>query len=370
MNTNTLIIGASAAGLSCAAHLKRRNVPFEIIEKQGHVGHAWRNHYHRLHLHTNRSSSHLPFLKFPADTPKYPSRQAVVDYLDNYCVKMGINPRFHTEASHIYRSGECWITETQSGTISSENLIICTGSNNLPKKVDKPGLATFSGRVLHSSEYSNGKEFKGQKVLVVGFGNSACEIAICLHEHGAYPSMSVRGPINVIPRDILGIPVLKLGILMSHLPPSFADKINKPLMDILVGDINKYGLKKLPYGPMEQIARDHSIPLLDIGTMSLIKQGLIKVFGDILEINGDQIRFENTTEHFDALVMATGYSNGLDRFISLDERRIGDLKLKISKRELFGHDSLYFCGYYVAPTGMLREINRESRAIADAITNS
>src|SRR6185436_17909386 len=125
------------------------------------------------------------------------------------------------------------------------------------------GMESFPGKILHSYEYKTGKDFTGQKVLVVGFGNSACEIAIDLYEQGAVPFMAVRSPVNVIPRDVMGIPILELSQLMSRLPPRLADTINAPLINILVGNIKKLGLRKLPYGPFEQIRKDGSIPLLD-----------------------------------------------------------------------------------------------------------
>ena len=175
---------------------------------------------------------------------------------------------------------------------------------------------------------------------------------------------------NVIPRDIFGIPVLQLGILLSKLPPKVADKLNQPLLRLLVGNIEKYGLKKPPYGPIEQIVKYHKIPLLDIGTMKLIKQGHVGVFGDVAFIKNETIRFADDTEApFDAIIMATGYETGLNRLLDMDAAREADIKLNIYSRKYFGKDQLFFCGYYVAPTGMLREINIESGIIADKIQN-
>ena len=365
---DTLIVGASAAGLACAAQLSRRNLPYLIIEQQAQVAQAWRNHYERLHLHTNKSSSHLPFLKFPATTSKYPSRTQVIAYLEEYMKVMNISPRFHTTAKKITKGPERWKVETTRGEIYCKNLILCTGNTHTPRLIEKPGLDSFPGRMLHSSQYRNGEPFRAQNVLVIGFGNSAGEIAICLHEHGAFPALSVRGAVNVIPRDILGIPVLQIGILQSKMSPRLADKLNRPLIKILVGDIEKFGFKKLPYGPTEQIVKHHSIPLLDIGTMRLIKDGHIKVYGDIININGTEVTFEKgQKETFDAIIMATGYDTGLNKFIALDPLRQSDIKIPIGQRKFFGQHNLYFCGFYVAPTGMLREINIESGLIADTI---
>ncbi len=368
---NTVIVGASAAGLACAAHLEKRGIDYKLIEKHNHVANAWRNHYERLNLHTNRSASSLPFVKFNKQIAKYPSRLEVIAYLENYCKTLGIEPSFNTTVKKIYKSDKNWITETDQAIIESKNVIICTGNTNIPKKYSKPGLDDFPGRTMHSSEYKNGIEFKGKKVLVIGFGNSACEIAVCLHEHGAKTSVSVRSPVNVIPRDILGIPVLQIGTLQSKLSPALADKMNQPLIQLLIGDIEKYGLQKLPYGPTEQIVKHQKIPVLDIGIIKRIKQGHIGIRGDISNIKKETIQFENgTEEQFDAIIIATGYENGINRILDLDAAREADLKLKVGNRNHFGKDEIFFCGYYVAPTGMLREINLESGLIAAEIQNT
>lgn len=343
--TNTVIVGASAAGLACAAHLSKRNIDYKIFEKHEYVAHAWRNHYDRLHLHTNKSSSELPFAKFPKTTPKYPSKNQVVKYLENYCTTMGIEPAFNTTVNKIFRKEASWITNTDKGSIESKNLIICTGNTNIPKSISKPGLETFPGKKIHSSKYRNGKELKGKRVLVVGFGNSACEIAICLHEHGAFPALSVRSEVNVIPRDIFGIPSLQIGIYQSKFSAKFADILNAPIIKLMVGDIEKYGLKKSKLGPTQQIVKLGRIPLLDIGTMDLVKKGDIKVFGDITKIEKEQVSFEkDLVEEFDAIIMAVGYETGIKQFLDITPEREKDIKMDIKKRKLFGHENMYFCG--------------------------
>lgn len=364
----TIIIGASAAGLACAAQLQKKGITYEILEKQPHVAHAWRNHYDRLHLHTDKSSSELPFRTFPASVPKYPSRKEVVEYLESYCLELEIQPRFNTTVRSIFRSGDHWVVNTSEENYEAGNVIICTGKTNVPRKFWKRGIDTFPGQVIHSSEYKNGRPFRGKEVLVVGFGNSACEIAIDLHEHGAKPAMSVRSPVNVIPRDLLGIPVLRIGILQSALPPRWADIMNKPVIDLVIGDIEKYGLKKLPYGPVEQIVKYGRIPLLDIGTMDLIRKGEIDIYGDIENIESSSICFENDkVVQFDAIIAGIGYEAGLENFIDIDEDRKEDLQMKITDRDFPGKDNIYFCGFFVSPTGMLREIAIESGFIADRI---
>src|SRR4029079_19122278 len=151
------------------------------------------------------------------------------------------------------------------------------------------GMETFPGKILHSYGYKTARDFTGQNVLVIGFGNSACEIAIDLYEQAAMPSMSVRSAVSIVPRDIAGIPVLEISMLMRGLSPRVADAINAPLIRLLVGNINKLGLKKLPYGPLEQIVKDGGAPVLDIGTIGHIRKGHIKVLGEIDHIDGSVV---------------------------------------------------------------------------------
>ena len=366
--TNILIIGASVSGLASAACLQKQGLDHIIIEKTRSVATPWRNHYHRLHLHTNKRISNLPFKKFGNAVPRYPSRQQVVDYLDDYQKEFRINPVFNTEAKRIKRDQGDWDTETNNGIFRSKYVIMATGAFAKPKPVHFKGIESFPGKVLHSYEYKTGSDFKGQKVLVVGFGNSACEIAIDLYEQGAKPFMAVRSPVNVIPRDVLGIPILELSLAMSALPPKFADTINAPLLRLLVGDITKLGLKKLPYGPLEQIQKNASIPLLDIGTIKHIRQGHITIYNDIDHIEGKTVYFkEGKTEVFDAIVAGIGYCGDHEEIIDVDRSRFEDLRQPVNKQKYFGKDGLYFCGFWISPTGQIREIGLDAQKIAKDI---
>jgi hypothetical protein len=366
--TNTLIVGASISGLASAASLQKQGIDYIIIEKQAQASTPWYNHYKRLHLHTNKRVSNLPYKKFNSTIPRYPSRQEVVDYLEDYQKEFNIYPVFNTEARSIRKEGEYWITETNAGTFKSKYMVVATGPFGKPKPVCFKGMETFPGKILHSSAYKTGKDFKDQNVLVVGFGNSACEIAIDLYEQGAKPSMAVRSPVNIIPRDLLGVPILEISQLMSRLPPRMADTINAPLMKVLFGDITKLGLKKMPYGPFEEIKKDGNIPVLDIGTIKHIRKGHIKVYGDIDHIEGKTIHFTGgRKEDFDAIVAGIGFYRDYAEIINVDKSRFEDLKLPVGKQKYFGEDGLYFCGFWVAPTGQIREIASDAKKIAKDI---
>jgi indole-3-pyruvate monooxygenase len=366
--TNTLIVGASISGLASASTLQKRNIDYVIIEKESQVATPWRNHYERLHLHTTKGLSNLPYKKFDRSIPRYPSRQQVVDYLLDYQKTFHINPIFNTEAKAIRRQQDHWMTETNNGTYMSKQVIIATGPFGKPKPISFKGMETFPGKILHSYEYKTGQDFKGQDVLVVGFGNSACEIAIDLLEQGAKPSMCVRSPVNVVPRDLFGIPILQLSLFLSRLPPRIADAINAPFMRLHFGDITKLGLKKMSYGAFQQIHKNGRIPVLDIGTLKHIRDGHIRVFDDIDFIEGRTIHFvDGKKETFDSIIAATGYYRDYAQIIDVDKSRFEDLKVCVDKQKYFGKDGLYFCGFWIGPTGQIREISLDAQKIAKDI---
>lgn len=337
-----VVVGASVSGLACAACLVRRGVGYRVIERSGAIADPWRRHYNRLHLHTNKRLSQLPYFPFGADVPRYPSREQVVAYLEAYAQRFSIAPSLDTPALSVYREGDRWITETPRGSLVSHFVILATGPFGKPR----PFSCGFTGPVIHSSRYATGATYRGQRVLVIGFGNSACEIAIDLAEQGAFPVMSVRSPVNVVPRDILGIPVLEVSKLLSLLPPRLADRLSAPLVRLILGDLSRLGLKRMPYGPLEQIAREGKAPVLDIGVIRLIRNGDITLRGGIGGIVGDTITFmDGAVEKVDAIVAAVGYEPD---FPFLKERGPG----------------LYFCGFHISPTGQFGEIARDARRIA------
>lgn len=369
IKTETLVVGASTSGLAMAACLQRDNHEYLVIEKSAQCAVPWRRHYDRLHLHTNKRISSLPFKKFDKAVPVYPSRQQVVDYLENYQETFKICPVFNTEAKSVSRENNCWITVTNKDTFKSRFLVMATGPFGKPKPIEFKGMETFCGNIIHSCNYKTGKNFTGLKVLVVGFGNSACEIAMDLYEQGAFPCMSVRSPVNVVPRDIFGIPILEISLLMSKLPARFADKINAPFIHLSVGDIKKLGLRKPQYGPFEEIEKYGKTPVLDIGTIAHIRKGHINICDDIHYINGNTVHFINgTQENFDAMVAATGYYSDCSEIINIDKSRFEDLKLSVDKQKYFGKDDLYFCGFWIGPTGQIREISLDAQKIAKNIS--
>lgn len=370
-STKVLVVGASAAGLATAACLRDAGVSFEVLEAADVVGTAWRHHYDRLHLHTPKSASTLPGTKMPRDWPRYPAREQVVEYLERYAAEHGIEPRFGQTVSSIERADGGWAVTTQDATWRAEHVVVATGATRVPVRPSWPGLDAFGGQVLHSSEYRNGEAWRGGSVLVVGFGNSACEQAIDLVEHGVAAHLSVRSQVNVLPRDLFGIPVLQMGIAMRVLPTGVADALAAPLVRLTVGDITKVGLKKLPYGPNTQIKNDKHIPLLDIGTMDHIKAGRITVHGDIERFTESGVVFaDGSSVEVDAVVLATGYRPGLEDLLPEWRAVCGEDGRPLVSGGPTALPGLWFCGQFVSPAGMLREMGLEAKRIAAAISAS
>ncbi|MES1249924.1 MAG: hypothetical protein ABUL46_04525, partial [Chitinophaga rupis] len=162
-----------------------------------------------------------------------------------------------------------------------------------------------------------------------------------------------------------GLPVLRLSLLMNRLPPRIADVLSAPLIKWLIGDLSRLGLRKMPYGPLEQICRDGKAPVLDIGTIRHIREGHIKIHDDIDHIDGKTIHFtDGKKETFDAIVAGIGYYRDYAEIVKVASHRFEDLGVCIDHQKYFGHEGLYFCGYWVSPTGQIREIASDAKKIA------
>ena len=246
----TLIIGAGPAGLATAGRMRQLGLKFDIIEASAKVGNAWRNHYDRLHLHTVNKWSHLPHLPFPEDFPQYVPRLALVDYMEQYAKHFDINPRFNVEVERINKKDLFWEVLCKDGaSIHAQNIVVATGVNRVPYEPDFEGRALFQGKLIHSRTYRNPKPFLGQKVLVVGIGNTGAEVALDLSEHGIDTTIVSRGELSLVPRDLNGRPVQETAKTLEKLPFGLGDWLGSKIRRIYYGDLTKYGLKTSKISP-------------------------------------------------------------------------------------------------------------------------
>lgn len=360
-----VVVGAGPAGLAVAACAKAAGFDPLVLERSPAVGAAWRRHYDRLHLHTNKGLSYLPGLKFPRTYPRYPSRQQVVDYLEAYASHHALRVELNRNVIRIAPGVAGWTIDHDAGTIRTRRVVVATGQTGAPVVPAWPGADSFTGSILHSSEYRNGEPYRGRRVLVVGFGNSGGEIALDLSEHGALPTLSVRGPVNIVPREILGIPVLAIGVFMAALPPRLADALAAPAQALRFGDYGSLGLQRSAKGPRRQMLEDKRVPLIDVGTVALIRRGGASVRPGIDRFEGRQVVFvDGSRAPFDAVIAATGYRSSVDQFLQAGPGVLDARGGPLTSGTESAAKSLFFSGFRVASTGMLREVGIEGRRIA------
>jgi cation diffusion facilitator CzcD-associated flavoprotein CzcO len=366
-DAETIVVGAGPAGLACAAALTGNGGSVIVLEKADRVAASWRHHYDRLHLHTHKRQSGLPGLAMPAGYPKYPSRDQLVAYLEDYAAHHRIAPRFGATVLGV-RKRDGWVVETDTATLTAENIIFATGIAGWPLRPAWPGMESFPGRLLHSRDYANPTPFAGCSVLVVGLGNSGGEIAMDLCDAGNDVSLSVRSPVNVVPRDLLGIPILTLAILQQPLPYRLVDALNAPILRLAIGDLEPFGLRRPAKGPMTQVAEDKKIPLLDVGTVDRIRRGRIKVRPGIARISGADVQFDDGAHApFDVIIQATGFRPSLRSLLPDHQDVLDRSGAPVVCGRPTRHPGLFFCGHIAVATGQLREIGIEAARIAATI---
>jgi len=365
---DVLVIGAGPAGLATSACLRREGVAHGVLEREGRIADAWHRHYERLHLHTTKTYSGLPMTPWPKDAPRYPAREQVVRYLQAYATEHHIAPRLGVTVHSVQCVGDHFTVDTSAGVMTPRRVVIATGYNGVPKLPSIPGMDRFQGSAIHAGVYKNAAPYRGQRTLVVGCGNSGAEIALDLAEQGVNVALVVRGPVHVVPRDLLGRPTQHTNVLLSYLPVALRDAIAVGTLGLAVGDLSRWGIVRPAIGPNRMIEEHGRIPILDIGTIALVKQGKIRILPAVREILSDAVRFADGVEHpFDAIIFATGYSPGLDKVIPGFEA-IADARGRPTR---FGAETaipgLYFVGFRNPPTGALREIAREAPRVARSI---
>jgi cation diffusion facilitator CzcD-associated flavoprotein CzcO len=360
-----IVIGAGPAGLAVAACLKRLGAGVRLLERAGTVGAAWRGHYARLHLHTPKGRSGLPFRPMPGSYPRYPSRDQVIGYLEEYAAAEALAPELGIEVTSVEPDGAGWAVRHSGGTARAGAVVFATGLADRPSRPDWPGRAGFPGPVVHARDYRSPAGLPGGRVLVVGFGNSGGEIALDLAEAGRAVEIVVRGPVNLLPKELLGLPIVSFGLLQKVFPYRVADALTAPVLRLALGDYRRYGLKKSAKGPVAQVREDGRIPLIDIGTLARIRDGSIRVRPGIERIDGTEVRFaDGSAGASDAIVLATGYRVDLRGMLGGVPGVLDAAGRPLVSGGRTAAPGLYFCSYRPTPNGQLRQIGTEARAIA------
>ncbi len=359
-----IVIGAGPSGLAVAACLTRAGVAVEILERADRIGASWYGAYDRLHLHTARGRSGLPYRPMPKSYGKYPSRAEMITYIEDYAGAFGLQPRFGVEVTAV-RPGDGWMVAHAGGVETAEVVVFATGLNGVPNRPDWPGLQGFSGAVRHSSDYHSAEGFAGQRVLVVGFGNSGGDIALDLTEAGAQVTVSVRSPVNILPKELFGIPITSMGGLRKLIPYRWADALTAPVLRAKIGRPEEYGMRSAAKGPAAQVIEDGQVPLIDMGALPAIKAGRIAVAPGIARFEPGAVVFEDgVRQELDAVILATGYRVDLRGVLGAVPGALDEAGRPVVSGVPASVPGLYFCSYKASADGQLRQSGIEARAIA------
>ncbi|KAI4376324.1 hypothetical protein MLD38_014101 [Melastoma candidum] len=214
-------------------------------------------------------------------------------------------------------SSPSWVSprfpETKECVYASRWVIVATGDNAEPVVPDIPWLEKFREQIVHTSGYKSGSGFRNKRVLVVGCGNSRMEVSLDLCQHNAMPHMVVRDTVHVLPREMFGLSTFGVAMgLLRWLPLKWVDRLLLLVADFKFGDTGHLGLRRPKTGPIELKRVTGRTPVLDVGGLSLVKSGSIKVTRGVKEVTGTGARFVDGQEReCDSIILATEYKSNV-----------------------------------------------------------
>ena len=254
-----LVIGGGQAGLSIAARLTQLGVDTLIVDRNPRIGDNWRTRYHALTLHNQVQVNHLPYMPFPPSWPTYIPKDKLAGWFEAYVESLELNYWTGTELeSGRYDEREgCWTVTLHRAdgtkrTMKPRHIVMATGVSGIPNIPDLPSLKDFGGKVLHSSQYTDGDDWAGKRAIVIGTGNSGHDIAQDLQSSGAEVTLVQRSPtliVNIEPSaqlpyalydegpsledcDLITVATpLALGRQTHRILTERARQIDKPLLD-------------------------------------------------------------------------------------------------------------------------------------------
>ncbi len=337
---SVVIVGGGQSGLALAAELKQMGVSALVLERNARLGDNWRKRYRSLVLHDPVHSNHLPYLPFPATWPTFTPKDKFGDWLETYASVLELDAwtsTTFTGAEYDEASGT-WTVEVdragESRTLHPHHIVLATGVSGSPTRPTLPGEDEFRGQVMHSSEFSDGTDFQGRKVVIVGASNSAHDIAHDLAENGVPVTMVQRSQTqvassqnmfdvlfeglygedaNVKHGDLLAgsfpLPVL----FQLHRDVAFAE-IQRRDADMIEG-LEAAGFTFNPVGVQELFYRRGGGYYIDVGASAAIIDGRVAIRSGVeverLTPTG-VVYTDGTQEDADVVILATGYGNVRD----------------------------------------------------------
>jgi len=363
------IIGAGAAGLSAARHLMAKGIEVVIHELGSGIGGLWVHEndnglspaYQSLHLNSeNRVTAYEDF-PFPEDAPLYPGHRQVTQYLEAYADRFQLRPRnrFRSKVAHVARAPEGgWSVELADGSRETfDAVVVATGHQGVPRH--PPFAKDFTGEYLHAHDYRVPERFRGKQALVVGIGNSACDIAAGICTVTTHTTIAARSPVLLMPRMFLGVPTSRV-----------LGRIEKPWMPWPVRRRIRTLISRMAHGHMEQwgfvTPRTRTHPAGHHLPMGHFVWNRMSAKPGIASIKGRQVRFlDGSRGEYEVMIAATGYEVDLpflDSELSPKRERWLDLYQRVVHPRCPG---LYFVGFFsVTGGGNIRMMDDQAEWVA------
>ncbi|GJD17001.1 dimethylaniline monooxygenase [Rivularia sp. IAM M-261] len=342
---DVIIIGAGFCGITVAASLKKFGIDnFIIIEKGETVATIWKTAYDRLV--TQNPYFTLPFFEGERKYSTFKTKDEMVDYLTEYAHHFQVysHIRFTEEVQNINKINSQWHIQTNRNILKCKILVICTGLTNEPVIPSFFGQSNFSGKIIHSSVYKNGVAYQNQKVLVIGSGNSAAEIALDLYEHGAATvDMLIRGKRWVFPlyprlraleywlwrarsyfKQLFNkyttdsrIEAMEKAIDFSPEELQLQIKETDKFVRRFASDLSTYSIYPEDKGAIDIEVNYGRVAWVDRGTVKQIKKGNIQVISSsIQQLTTTGAIFANgKVQDYDAIILCTGFCPGINKIL-------------------------------------------------------
>lgn len=360
-----LIVGGGHSGIILGARLKRLGVPALIVESNPRPGDNWRKRYKTLQLHNPVWENHLPYLPFPDDWPVYMNKDKFADWLEAYTTLMELDYWGSTRAVSADYDEECgtWTVvvdrDGQQVELRPQHLVMCTGSHARPVLPAVPGRGVFTGVQEHSSEHEGPDDFEGKRVVVVGSGTSAHDIAAAMASRGVDVTMIQRSPTYVVRpesfnRHVIGgiysqeavergVTAERGDMIGASVPYRLFFDVQKQAVDQIREDDAQYydRLEKsgylLDFGPDGAGLSARALTgvnnyYIDVGAIGMFLDGRLKIESGsgLSHLTEDAVVLQNGKEiPADAIVYATGYTSmrgQVAELISEDvAQRLGDI---------------------------------------------
>ncbi len=365
------IIGAGASGIGVGKALRQAGVEFDIIEASSRFGGNWQpdgpasKMYDSAHLISSRRNTQFADYPMPDSYPDYPAHPLVFSYLTDLAEHFDLpkRTRFNTRVARMERQDSGWRLHFDQGPPSDYRMVIvCNGLLRQPKVPQVPGQ--FDGEVIHASKYRSSEQFRHQRVLVVGSGNSGCDIAVDAAHTASKAFHSTRRGYYYMPKFIAGKPT------QEWLMDEASNHPDEQSYWAHVRSVFKLaGYDGVDYGLLEP---DHAIeachPIMNSQILYHIGHGDITPKPDISRFDGKHVVFsDGSREEIDVLLWATGYDIDLpflDASLYDWKGCFNNLFLRMIPQEF---DDLMFIGYLNTPSGIGNLANIMGRFAAEYV---